>query len=72
MTALMNERFAIQVIHTSDMITAAQMSFENGYNERMSEHINATFGDESIETALEDVKAFRERQYREKFGGENQ
>lgn len=69
LTTQMDERFGVEVIHTSDMTTAAKVLFENGYNERMSEHINSTFGDESIKQVLADVEAFRERQYREHFGG---
>lgn len=67
MTVLMNERFGVQVIHTSDVTNAAQISFRAGYNERIAEHIDSTFGDGSVEKALGDVKSFRKRLYREYF-----
>jgi hypothetical protein len=65
MTTLMDERFGVRVIPTSDITNASQISFQAGYNERLAEHINSMFGDASIETALADVDAFRQRRYRE-------
>jgi hypothetical protein len=69
MTTLMDERFGVSVIPTSDITNAAEISFQVGYNERLAEHINSTFGDTSIETAMADVDAFRQRRYREYFAG---
>lgn len=71
LTTQMEERFGVQVIHTSDMTTAAQMSYQQGYNERLSEYINSTFGDKSMENTLAEVAAFREQRYREHFGDGN-
>ncbi|MCA9218506.1 MAG: hypothetical protein KDB27_35800 [Planctomycetales bacterium] len=65
MANLLNERFDIMVVHTSDMTTAAESSFQAGYNQRMAEYVNATYGASSFESAMEDVETFRMQRYQE-------
>ena len=72
MTNLMNDRFGIEVVHTSDITTTAQYSFQIGYNQRQSEHVIETHGDGSFELVLTDVETFRKRQYQEYFRNHDQ
>ena len=72
MTNLMNDRFGIEVVHSSDITTTAQYSFQTGYNRRLSEHVNEAHGDGSFESALTDVETFRKRQYQEYFRNHDQ
>ena len=65
MTNIMLDRFNIAVIHTSDITSRDQASFRQGYNERLTEHIDAKYGDGSIKNTLDDVQAYRKKIYDE-------
>ena len=58
MTELFADRFGVTVIHTSDMTTASQISYENGYNDQLKKHIDATHGVGAYADAMKEVKSF--------------
>ena len=62
---LMKTRFNVTVVHTSDMTTVSQMSFQKGYNQIIMEHIDHTYGTGSSANALREMKEFRTEHYRQ-------
>jgi len=63
-TELMQQRFAVHVVHTSDMTTYEELSHQSGYNDAVVAHLDNQFGAGSFQRACDEVKAYREAGYR--------
>jgi hypothetical protein len=68
LTQRMAEQFGICVEHTSDLTTAAQISYRAGYNEAVKSQVEKQFGNGSFQAVLTEVERFREELYRQHFG----
>ena len=64
-TDLMKERFGVQVVHIDCFTSAAKYSYESGYNQTVTAHINATFGEGAFERAWEEIEKYRLESYQQ-------
>jgi hypothetical protein len=64
LTQRMADRFGVEVEHSSDMVTEAELSFQAGYNDATQAHIERTFGPGSYREVLDETDRFRTEQYR--------
>jgi hypothetical protein len=64
-TAIMKQRFNVEVIHLDCFTTVEQSSFERGYNETIKTFLAATFGDDAFANVKEEIRQFRSEQYRQ-------
>jgi len=55
----MRERFAVEVLFTSCLTTAAKTAFEDGYNAEVIGHIDRAFGPGAYTLAREEVQRWR-------------
>ena len=72
LSTLMADRFNVEVIHTSDMTTSAEMDYENGYNAVTTRHIDLTFGVGSFQCVLDEVEDYRKLHYLRRLGLEGE
>jgi hypothetical protein len=63
MVRLMADRFGVSIVHVGCFTTLEKESFEHGYNHATVAHVDATFGDGAFQAALDEVDAYRQRQY---------
>jgi hypothetical protein len=68
LTQLMVERFGVAVKHTSDITTAAEVSYRRGYNDATRSHIDQTYGQGAYDAAMEEVDRFRMAHYKAQLG----
>lgn len=63
-TDLMRVRFAVQVVHTSDLTSESKQSYEEGYNGVVTSHLDQTFGIGAFERTWGEVEEYRQERHR--------
>src|SRR4051812_44463362 len=63
LTQLMVDRFAVAVVHISDITWSAKASYQDGYNSVTKEHICKVYGGESYRDVFDEVDKYRTLQY---------
>jgi len=61
---LMAERFGVVIEHVSDITNQSDISYRDGYNQTVAEHINRLFGAGSYQAVLDEVTQYRQEHYR--------
>lgn len=65
MTEILLERFNVVIVHTSCFTTSDIHSYRRGYNDRMTEYVDAKFGPDSMKNAMDEIQTYRKKIYDE-------
>ena len=66
----MQERFSSQVIHVSDMVSADELAYQDGYNCTIKSNIDLIFGSGSFDRTWDEIQRYRQETYQRRFAGE--
>jgi hypothetical protein len=73
LTTLMRNRFQVEVIHTSDITSDGQRSYQEGYNSTVTMHLDSKFGQGSFDRTWEEVQEYRKQSsYRSRTSPEHE